>query len=1107
MEAVSVALKRLRKLLRGRSEDESLPRVVEAVFRRRGKGLGRDDAIALASRLLLLDPDATLFGAQLRSGTIKLTPGAVTSARGVLGQSAAALHFDALASACPADTWQAATRMIESDIIESGVAASFDQAVFSKFVSDIYNSGNEDRRQCLLNVLGKTDVPSELLGHCFLRLGHDVMDQFIGAALPRERRKQAIEAAHELMFSCLADPALPPAPFAQTVAQLVKYNDRQRLDDLRRLLRSGRLGPLTEKYAHCLAELGYAEALSLFQGVVSGHEHADGVPLSVDLVLQRDIHSNAPPSHIINAVSYAVAYGNARNLDDLSTRLPLSRQAPASDLFVVLSDTAHLAALSERPNFYSGINWGQPREHFFYVSINFLPPFITTIYVQDDPFYLTTLLKNGHYPRVASSAIVVFSVVDGVVVERPMHFDDDTVGGSQDPVLSDLPDAAEVEPITWCNLRCQYCHVSFMHDHKPDRITAEELVHLSQLRGKFVQIGAAYEPTLNKDFHKFVDLFSENGCELGVITNGSLLNEESIESLVKSNLYAIQFSFDAGTKPTYELIRRLSNFETSIGNIRRLKQRLREEGKATFINLSVVLMRANIDEIPAMIDLAEDLEVDGLGFMFMVLRFASDDALIAQSLDAQLHYAYEKLDEGAEYAIRTGKTVVLSCSYFAQTPLRARYPENCAIPGLVIPRPERGFRTYANKYVLSQIGKHPLMEHNCVSPFKFARINADGDVSLCRDFIIGNVKNTDLRDVWHSDTARFVRGFLIENQSVCRACEHYKYCLQPAKVDMHDPKHYGNNVTLGSDITAKVEARKLDELLHDERISAEFKKAMRHAREGDGVALARLVAGSPLVEAADPYGNTLLHRAVAFDCSPEIVAALVDCGCDVNAGNRTEETPLLIAAHAGNEAVIRLLLSRGAERTPALQYAVGHDQRELAAFLVEHGADVNAPIGNTGTVLWVAMRNGLDRMVRLLIDQKADLSVVGAEGVSPLAWAAVVGNAEWAKAMLEAGADPNGIDENGSTPLIHAAAQGAQGVAEILVDRGARLDWRNAAGEDALLIALREHHWSTADYLIRHGADLVCSLTRAQANSDPSVSAYLAQSIVQTGAAQITEPA
>ena len=159
MEAVSVALKRLRKLLRGRSEDESLPRVVEAVFRRRGKGLGRDDAIALASRLLLLDPDATLLGALLRTGTIKLTPLAVASARGVLGQSATALHFDALAAACPADTWQAATRMIESDIIESGAAAAYDQAAFSQFVYDIYHSGNEDHRQCLRNVLAKTDVP------------------------------------------------------------------------------------------------------------------------------------------------------------------------------------------------------------------------------------------------------------------------------------------------------------------------------------------------------------------------------------------------------------------------------------------------------------------------------------------------------------------------------------------------------------------------------------------------------------------------------------------------------------------------------------------------------------------------------------------------------------------------------------------------------------------------------------------------------------------------------------------------------------------------------------------------------------------------------------
>ena len=74
------------------------------------------------------------------------------------------------------------------------------------------------------------------------------------------------------------------------------------------------------------------------------------------------------------------------------------------------------------------------------------------------------------------------------------------------------------------------------------------------------------------------------------------------------------------------------------------------------------------------------------------------------------------------------------------------------------------------------------------------------------------------------------------------------------------------------------------------------------------------VVGKAHFEVTDDDGRTAMHYAAAAGSS-EIVQALVEMGCDVNAKDDAGSTPLAEAATRGNVAVVDLLVDLGADIT------------------------------------------------------------------------------------------------------------------------------------------------------------------------------------------------
>lgn len=116
-------------------------------------------------------------------------------------------------------------------------------------------------------------------------------------------------------------------------------------------------------------------------------------------------------------------------------------------------------------------------------------------------------------------------------------------------------------------------------------------------------------------------------------------------------------------------------------------------------------------------------------------------------------------------------------------------------------------------------------------------------------------------------------------------------------------------------------------------------------------------------------------------------------GADVNQANGMGETALMHAAWKGRIDAVRWLLAHGARvergsmQWTALHYAVFAGHADVAALLLEKGADVNARTPNGSSVLMMAVYEGREDVARWLLGRGADTSIKNENGDGALEWA------------------------------------------------------------------------------------------------------------------------
>lgn len=113
----------------------------------------------------------------------------------------------------------------------------------------------------------------------------------------------------------------------------------------------------------------------------------------------------------------------------------------------------------------------------------------------------------------------------------------------------------------------------------------------------------------------------------------------------------------------------------------------------------------------------------------------------------------------------------------------------------------------------------------------------------------------------------------------------------------------------------------------------------------------------------------------------------------INTVNKDGYSPLTLACYSGNYAVV--------------------------SFLVNKVATIN---GNSkyGTPLMAAVVKGETEIVKLLLEQDADVTLVDGQGVTALHYATIFKHSEIVKLLINSGANPNLKDSAGKSAMDHA---------------------------------------------------------------------------------------
>ena len=301
---------------------------------------------------------------------------------------------------------------------------------------------------------------------------------------------------------------------------------------------------------------------------------------------------------------------------------------------------------------------------------------------------------------------------------------------------------------------------------------------------------------------------------------------------------------------------------------------------------------------------------------------------------------------------------------------------------------------------------------------------------------------------------------------------------------------------------------------------------MTAARTGKADAVKVLLKRGADAKAKDAdHGQTALMWA-ADEGHAAVIETLIEFGADLHAVSKGGFSALLFASRDGRPEAVKALLKAGANvndsvqkgskqaGTSAMSLAAANAHYELAAFLLDAGADPNAA-GQGWTALhavsWVRqpgyasndpapegsgsmtsidfvkklVAKGADVNAKMTTRTSVGLSSLNTSGATPFLLAARTGDAELMRLLVKLGADPKIPNVDGTTPLMVAAGVGTRSPGEdagtneevleavkLAVELGNDVNAVDKNGETAMHGVAYKWVPEAAQYLLDHGASV-----------------------------------
>jgi radical SAM protein with 4Fe4S-binding SPASM domain len=165
--------------------------------------------------------------------------------------------------------------------------------------------------------------------------------------------------------------------------------------------------------------------------------------------------------------------------------------------------------------------------------------------------------------------------------------------------LSALPVEYIVETTAKCNLYCPMCPRE-THKQPKEDMPAEIFDHLVRESGRSAEhmmlIGLG-EPFLDPLIFDRIEYCARHDVSTLLSTNGTFLDEETSDQLLRSPLEHVTLSFDGATRESFEYYRKGARFEKVRDNFVRFARMKKERGSKMQVVVQMVRMERNAGEV------------------------------------------------------------------------------------------------------------------------------------------------------------------------------------------------------------------------------------------------------------------------------------------------------------------------------------------------------------------------------------------------------------------------------------------------------------------------------------------------------------------------------
>jgi radical SAM protein with 4Fe4S-binding SPASM domain len=303
-----------------------------------------------------------------------------------------------------------------------------------------------------------------------------------------------------------------------------------------------------------------------------------------------------------------------------------------------------------------------------------------------------------------------------------------------------------------CNMRCMHCGSSCA-TALPDELTTDQALALCDDLGRlglqWITLSGG-EPLTRKDWPLLAKRLQSNGIVTNMITNGWLLDDETVRTMRECGIGTVAISLD-GMEETHDSIRKAGSFTRNLKAFTLLKKHGQYSGAITSIN------KKNIHQLP---EIKNTLIAHGVNAWQLQICIPMgnmtnhrDELVEPKEVDGILDFCLETAQEN--------KITV--------------YPADCL-----------GYYTEKEKLIRSySLGITNGGEWaGCNAGTRGFGILHNGDIIGCtsirdRKFIEGNILQQSIVDLWNApDAFKWSRGMKKSDLGgVCKTCTYGEVCL------------------------------------------------------------------------------------------------------------------------------------------------------------------------------------------------------------------------------------------------------------------------------------------------------------------------------------------